>query len=204
MINHDLRCIFIHIPRTGGSNVEQWLAGKDWWFVEPATKHLSARQARQAYRPYWSDYFKFSVVRHPLDRAISTFHYAQLFGLALRPDGSIDFTGYRRLFGHPVTVEHDYRFAKMAGVVREDHQPGQIYGNWLDCEIDFVARFETLQADMAIVGRQLGIAQGMDTTLRRLNPYKGVKPDAANPATIATVEALYARDYDRYGYNRAG
>ena len=83
------------------------------------------------------------------------------------------------MFGHPVTVEPDHRFARMAEVVRDDHPPGQICGNWLDCEIDFVARFETLRDDIAIVSRQLGMTRGMDTTLRRLNPYKGVKPTGA-------------------------
>lgn len=204
MINHDLRCIFIHIPRTGGSSVENWLAGRDWWLIEPASKHLTARQARQLYAPYWDSYFKFAIVRHPLDRALSTFHIAEYYNLALRDDGSVDFDGYRRLYGHPVTVEYDYRFAKADAVVHEGHLPGQIYGNMLDCDLDFIARFETLTEDMDEVRRRLGLRSKFGATERpQLMKSTGPRPDPKNFRTIAEVQALYARDYARFSYQPA-
>ena len=201
MINHDLRCIFIHIPRTGGSSIEQWLSGDDWWLVDKATKHLTARQARRLYAEHWDDYFKFSIVRHPLPRSISAFHYAKFFGLTLTPDGAIDFGGYLDLFGSPVTVEYDYRFATAADVVHPDHLPGQIYGNILDCEVDFIGRYETLAADVAVIASQLGVTVAFERGQQRLQASTGIKPDAAHPETIAAVQALYARDYDRFGYD---
>jgi Sulfotransferase family len=203
MISHKLRCIFIHIPRTGGSSVEDWLVGRDWWFIEPATKHLTARQSRALYAPWWDSYFKFAVVRHPLTRAVSTFHIANYFNLNLRRDGSIDFDGYKRVFGSPVTVEYDYRFARAEEVRHEGHEPGQIYGNILDCDLDFIARYETLAEDMDHVRKSLGLRRQFGRQTRPLRMKStGAKPDAMNPRTMAAVQALYDKDYARYGYAR--
>lgn len=47
MISHELKCIFVHIPRTAGSNIERSLIGQDWWEVSHETKHLLASQAKK-------------------------------------------------------------------------------------------------------------------------------------------------------------
>ena len=71
MISHELKCIFIHIPRTGGSIIEKLLVGQDWWIFDKKTKHLIASQAKKLYSEYWNDYFKFSFVRDPYSRMLS-------------------------------------------------------------------------------------------------------------------------------------
>jgi len=198
MINHELRCIFIHIPRTAGTSIERWLCGNNWWNIEPATKHLTARQAKALYAEYWDDYFKFSIVRHPMRRVESMMRYGRFYGLAQQPDGAIDFAGYKNKFGAQVVVEFDYRFYKRADVAHDGHLPGQIYGNILDAELDFIARFENLEADLAQISRQIGIKTKMKS---HAEPSLGPKPDSSHPVTKAAILALYDRDFTRFGYS---
>lgn len=200
MISHEYRCIFVHIPRTGGSSVERWLVGRNWWAVEPETKHLTARQARAIYADVWDDYFKFSIVRHPLDRVLSMMHYAAEYGLALTQDGGIDFAGYKAAYGFPVTVEFDTGHYAPETVRHAGHLPGQIYGNILDCPLDAIYRFETLAQDMDALGRRLGVAQAFSAQPHRLARSEAPKPDRDNPKTRAAVAELYARDFVHFGY----
>ena len=63
MISHKHKCIFIHIPRCGGTSMEISMVGRDWFKVDRTTKHLIASTAKKIYEPYWDDYFNFSFVR---------------------------------------------------------------------------------------------------------------------------------------------
>src|SRR5271166_1307490 len=81
VISHEYRCIFIHIPRCAGTSIEIWLTGQDWWDTDPRCKHLIASQARKLYASYWNRYFKFAVVRDPVERVISLLKYKTHFAL---------------------------------------------------------------------------------------------------------------------------
>jgi hypothetical protein len=194
MIDHVHRCIFVHIPRCAGTSVETWLVGSDWWLIEPQTKHLLASQARRVYAEWWDRYFKFSVVREPLRRCVSLLKYADFYGLERRGD-AIDFAGYHARFGADVVVEADYRFHAREDATTPRHRPGRVYGNILDEELDFVARYETLGDDMRRVAEAIGARTPFTAHVER----SGIdfEPDAA---TRAHVRALYRDDYRRFGY----
>jgi len=200
MICHDLKCIFIHIPRCAGTSVEIWLAGRDWWQIDPASKHLTARQARTAYAGYWDDYFKFAIVRHPVSRSRSCLKYGAHFGLAQTPDGGIDFTGYHARFGDRIVVERDHRFHPPEAVEYHRHRQRQIYGNILDDDLDFVARFETLAQDMGRVRRQLGLKRAFDFHTEKSARHS--RQSALPAKTLGKVHALYARDFAAFDYSR--
>jgi len=46
MISHKYRLIYVHIPRTAGTSIEQWVQGQDQWLANPSEKHLTAIEAR--------------------------------------------------------------------------------------------------------------------------------------------------------------
>lgn len=228
MISHEHRCIFVHIPRCAGTAVEEWIVGRDWWKVEPETKHLLASQAKRLYARWWDDYFKFAIVRHPYTRTISCLKYAAHFGLALRPDGEIDLSGYRALFGEDVTVEVDHRFHARADVLSARHVAGAVYGNLLDEPLDAILRYERLPEEIAALADRLGLdprrfgrAEASPSRIRRavaaarrllqagriggLPADVGAAVAASPPRTLGErtrreIEALYRRDFARFGY----
>ena len=64
MICHKRKIIFIHQPRTAGTSIEYFFMGKDWFDIEPNTKHLISDVAKYVYAKYWDDYVKFTVLRN--------------------------------------------------------------------------------------------------------------------------------------------
>ena len=67
-----LRTIFIHIPKSAGTAIERALRASPHHIVGG---HTTAIGFSMKYQPQFSEYFKFSIVRHPIDRFISAFFY---------------------------------------------------------------------------------------------------------------------------------
>jgi hypothetical protein len=198
VISHTYKCIFIHIQRTAGSSLESWITGKDWWFVEPQTKHLLASQARRLYAEHWDSYFKFAFVREPADRVLSCLKFADHFGLRAEGGGRIDFSGYHARYGDPVVVEYDQRHYSHAEIASPRHLPGAVYGNILDEPLDFIGRFEHLARDTAFLRDRLALPTPFD---QHIQISKTRDPaDALNPDTRAHIGRIYARDRERFEY----
>lgn len=210
MISDDRRCIFIHVPKTGGTSVEDAIWGPDWsvrtpeqlWMgiVRPGfnkyqsggLQHLLASQIRQEVGEERFDaYFKFSFVRNPWDKAVSQFHY-----LKTRPD-------LRKVMGvRPWTTFRGY-----VRILRKRHERHvQSFEQWRficdesgDPVVDFLGRFERLEADFRTVAHAIGmpdvaLPHSMKSTKRR--PY----PDYYDRRTADIIAELYAEDIERFGY----
>ena len=96
MIHYDKKLIFIHIPKCGGTSVENALfrpheKTSDALFTlkghpdhdkyeTGGLQHLSASKVREVVGGnIYDEFYKFAVVRHPVKRLISQFNYTYQF-----------------------------------------------------------------------------------------------------------------------------
>ena len=88
-ISHDLKTIFIHIPKNAGESIERSLgmhAGnpqQNFFGVvnnRHVLQHLTANElrSRRQFSEIWHEYFKFAVVRNPYSRFVSRYNYTKL------------------------------------------------------------------------------------------------------------------------------
>ena len=204
MISHEYKCIFIHLPRVGGTSVENWICGDDWWNVDRPTKHLLASQAKEIYKDYWDEYFTFAFVRNPWARMVSMLKYSKCYGVRYQPSrfqpffGGLDINRYQKRYGTDLVLEHDHRFYDRADLISDRHLRGQVYGNLLDEELDFVGKLEDFTEDCKRIQEILGIEKEMTHQVEKSST--GKYQDYYSLRTRKRVEAMYAKDIEHYGY----
>ena len=204
MISHELKCIFIHIPRTAGSSIETALVGKDWWNVDRPTKHLIASQAKKIYSEYWDEYFKFSFVREPYSRMLSMAAFKNMNQTYYGCDSLVDnilstdhINKYKKLFGSPILIEYDYRFYKREDVENKKHKENCVYGNILDEPIDYIGRFEKLDEDFDNICNILGVKE---KKLPRLG--NNSKTHSLSLEAKLLINKIYDEDFLTYNYDK--
>ncbi len=186
MIDHERKLIFIHIARTGGTSVETALVGRNWWQIEPATKHLSARQMRAHYgEAVWNGYKKFSIVRNPWDRVISMWATGWW---AKDPSGG----GIENRSGLKPFIEQ-------LGLHPHEHYGSLVCADILDETMDRILRYETLQHDWDRMMMDWGFGKVALPWLepRRRELYAVYYDDE----TRALVQERFRRDIQEYGYS---
>jgi hypothetical protein len=210
VINHDLRAIFIHVPKCAGSSVEHALFGTfeprvpdyerlSGWCPERRI-HLQHATPRQLLElelvtpETWRDYFTFSIVRNPFDRAVADYywvmrnrHLVGTFSDYLTAAGP-----FRSVLAQACSYEY-----------RGDHLVSQV--SFLDtgdaAPLDFVGRFEDLDATEAALRSALGapdlVLPHVNQSKRRFRHYSHFYRDAE----CDLVARRYAGDLDALGYS---
>jgi hypothetical protein len=201
MILHDSRLIFVHLRRTAGNSVEIALGGIELFDAagRPTTcwqdelhrgqtafkrdhrghaLHATAAEIRRQHPREFETFFKFSIVRNPWAQM------ASLYGRLYPTDASA--CGFRRWL---------HRFRRPAGTVPEASLFEPRGGA---CLVDFIGRYETLQADFDTACDRAGIPR---RTLPRTNAAGGRDPFTIyDDASAELVGRLFAADVERFGY----
>lgn len=183
MIDHSRKLLFVHIARTGGTSIETALVGKDWWDIDPESKHISASQAKKIYGDeIWRDYKKFTVIRNPWDRVVSMWatkwwHEAS----NIEVDCSLK-TFIKKMKPHPHEVYGSL-----------------LYADVIDEPLDFVLRFEDLQRDFSCMLRKVGVEDVMlpHVEKRVHAPYASMY----GPEERELVADMFSLDLQRYPYD---
>lgn len=179
MISRSQKFLFIQIPKTATVSVftvlQQYM-NKD---VFGKFRHLTYQQASKDY-PESKNYFKFSFVRNPWDRLLSSYLYARAIKKRTGERSiPLDTTLKNYLLKSP------NRFSQYSFVDGFDKN-------------SFIGRFENLQSDFDIVCDKIGIPR---IKLERINKTKHTHyTDYYNNETRDIVSQLCAKDIEYFGY----
>lgn len=199
MICHKTQSIFIHIPGCAGSSIEKAIVGKDWFDVNPQTKHISASTAKRIYADHWDSYFKFSIVRHPFDRMKSLARFPEFYGVDIK-DGLISVDEYLNRFSKG-EVDH-----RCVGWRNKPIIPNGVYVNYINEPIDYIMRFETIDDHWGYIKYRLGV--GDLPNVRPCGPKYWGKPAPVakySEDTKKKVKAIYKKDFNKwYRYEDRG
>ncbi|MBK8167104.1 MAG: sulfotransferase family 2 domain-containing protein [bacterium] len=215
MVSHQHRCIFVHIPKTAGTSIEKVLGFIDevaWNAqdhrtireVEPFAPHqlrtllrrrdsyLLKRMRNRAHglpmatAAQYREYFKFAFVRNSWSRVFSW------YGNVMRDEE------HRRRVGLQAEIplkEFLLRYPEEWGLRTQLYWIADSRG---DVTLDFVGRFENLDADFAHVCGVLGLP---DRALPRLVAGDGRRyVDHYDAESIDIVRRRYAAEIARFGF----
>ena len=191
------RCVFAHVPKTGGNSIRNVLFEKRYdgpWFGDRLPEN-------------WQNLFKFGFVRNPFDRVVSAWrmfcHGTEDDEWHLPEGGALELalTDVLRLgldetapFGHP-----RYNKVKPDPLIRlKNHILPQTHPYHGLAMMDFIGRFEKLQADFDYVCDQLGIAKQElpKTNWTRHSHYR----DYFDEQSRRLAEELYRDDLKDFDY----
>ena len=225
MICRDYKCLFVHVPKTAGQSIEQFFMdrlGLDWdadraevlLGDNPDPSRGTEKLAHLSAHEYVSEgfisleefdsLFKFSFVRNPFERIVSEYRYRNYF--------------HHRSFS-------DFVLHKLPEPGWDDKyrhvmpQYEMLYSPGGECLVDFVGRFENLQADFDEVCGRLGIT---DSELPHRNPsnkksrnlkrrfrnrlFRNGENEKKNytefydDRTLEAVTEYYRKDIEAFGY----
>jgi hypothetical protein len=204
VISHAHRCIFVHIPKTGGTSVEDliwpgprttddlWMGFIDRYHNKYQTgglQHLLAAQIREEVgTDVFSRYYKFSIVRNPWDRAVSQFVFMDT------RDDLREFLGMKKGDG----------LKKYAELIRKKkHVQWEPQVNFVrdangESLLDYIGRFEAFSGSVFHALRAIGIKA--NSIPHRKKGQRGPYQDYYDAESREMIAAMYAADIEAFGY----
>ena len=214
MVINDLKCIFVHIPKTAGSSIERvlypplsrkslaisamsdtnlfagWNEEHKFWM-----HHATMQQINDFYEKDVSEYFKFAFVRNPYERAVSDWKF--LRGSSNKKWRSKTFLKYLNCDGYfkrmlsgeknkSTRIDHIYR------------QYDFLYSKDGKCLVDFIGKFENLQVDFNTICDKIGIPR-KTLPYAKKQKYKHYT-EYYDDETREIVAEKYANDIKYFGY----
>jgi hypothetical protein len=210
------KCIFIHIPKTGGTSLTRrfeisWPDSQEEYngLTGIRKKHIPESLSSQLeskdtllnhinYRDICKilpkdkidSYFSFTFIRNPFDRLVSVFAYKHIFILEEVKKLGVNLT--------EVSFE---KFCSLLAYMDNSHVKNQV--SFLEKEDgslffpDFIGRFERYSDDTQKLNEILGI---FNITYSDNRSYHGFYRDYYTDATKKLVVKLYERDLDTFKY----
>lgn len=187
------KCIFVHIPKTGGTSITRSLFGR------PAGGHTAIWQYHLIFdRHELESYFKFAFVRNPWDRVLSAYEDIKRRGEHVKDkewarrnlDGCYDFDSFVRKRINKKNIYGDIHVLFIP-------QFEFICLGKSAALIDYVGRFEHLEKDFNRIRSKLGV----DCELQKKNV--GARKDYReyySEETRQIVAEAYREDIDMFNY----
>ncbi|WP_152053199.1 sulfotransferase family protein [Tautonia marina] len=184
--SHNLKFVFIHIPKCAGTSIEKALQGQckienigkfDQDFIEKnklglssrfhlSGKHLAASDLRKLMgEEIFDSYFSFAFVRNPFSRLVSYYHFLKRHDSLEHEKAQVrlalhanTFTDFVKAALNDADPASDLLFNQQPYICNEE---GKII-------VDKIYKFENLQHDFADACRRIGVRPGLASHIRDL------------------------------------
>lgn len=215
MISHKHKCIFIHIPKTGGSTIEKIfhpqkkdrnernLYGQHANSpLEGGLQHLtSTKIIERVGSELFEDYFTFSFVRNPWDKMVSQYSYLN------------HMPGMREKIGiGPDTNFKEY--LKVVDKTDRKHAQLQPQSHFITDDdgkinVDFIGRFENFEGDLRLLLKRFALGRSFFGLFNRKIPKvnasrrknTGIYYDDESRELVARI---YKKDIELFNYQFPG
>jgi hypothetical protein len=153
-------------------------------------QHLLGVQIRDHVGPeVFNEYFKFSFVRNPWDKAVSQFSF-----MSARPDlmqylGMHEGCSFKKYLDLILKKKH----------VQWEEQYRFVYDENLELLVDFLGRFENIQNDVMDILKRLGVECSSIPHSNKSDRKKFT--DYWDDEAIEMVADIYKKDIDIFGYS---
>jgi chondroitin 4-sulfotransferase 11 len=193
--NDQLKTVFLHIPKTGGTTIKRMLGIRQFNSENPelipSPQHLTCALLRTKMGgEKYDSYFKFTFIRNPWSRLVSEYFWRQS-GPKRRVD--MTFSGFTE---YAAGIALGGRFYERRF---DDHFIPQIE---YTRDVNRVYRFEQFAQGVMSVAKILGldIEEVPAKPARQHDHYW----EFYDPASRARVERVYQEDIDAFGYEFEG
>jgi len=189
-IYHHLKTIFVHVPKTAGTSIERRLRQTD---KDVVGGHTTALAYRKEY-PEFASYFKFAVVRDPVDRFISAYSYLRQMPVSAALRNQI-VHNCQSMDQFAAKARASSR--TLANIIHLLPQHQFVCGRNGEILADSVYRFENLENAWREICGRLGIRP---EPLAILNPSRRIAKEEVTEEVLSLVRNLYARDFELFAY----
>lgn len=220
-INHQNKYIFIHIPKTGGTSIENFLDlcnpsnhfADEVWFFQKGVKYNYQHLTAFIYKTYgflkredFETYFKFTFVRNPYDRCVSEFFFSKgghkkdisiPAWVNIKP--KIDFID----FSPKAFSEFLVRLSNNSLKAHDMLQSHFILDENQNSLVDFIGKYENLKEDLAKILDILKINKSINElphSYKNLIPYD--KSKYLIPKNKELIYDKFKKDFEIFGYEK--
>jgi len=220
-INREKELLFIHVPKTGGTKIEEILdmkfAGDDpevsseklYGFVRIYNElyelqHLTHEQILDfelVDKSLFNRCYKFAFVRNPFDRVVSEYFWLG-YKYFSKFEAFVEFLYKKK--GEPDTrgtVENYMSLDWLLNSAFYTPQHKFICNRKGKLMVDFLGRFEDFSVDLATLLDNLKVAYDEEFLFKKVNATKHEKYTTYyNKKTRSMIKSIYKRDFEIFGY----
>lgn len=206
--------LFVHIAKTGGTSIRATLNRYRWrdpyypaQFVCSRISHLTGHRlgckfprhakivaAREMLpRELFESLFKFAFVRNPWDLQVSSFHHIR----RERPHLVAGHEDFEEFLRYKLNPNRPYQFHIDTSIERQSDYLVDLHGKVL---VDFIGRYENIEADFREACRQIGITPPPLAHRRKAknrSDYRSYYRDV----TAELVAERFKKDIDLFDYS---
>jgi len=196
--HHRMRCVYIHVPKTGGNAVTQMIYGLPSYSVGG---HIPARTFLEYSPSLFANYFVFATIRDPFERLRSTFHFLKAGGLSQgdRRWAKKNLAGLDTFRDFVTALDSEKAETRLLGEVHLRPQSDYLCDASGRLIVNRLVKVENFQREMRAVCEEIG-ATFSDARLNVTVCDTGWR-DHSDSDLKPVVRRLYAKDYEILNYD---